>query len=224
MTPPVLPLADWEPTFGQFLQTQPQPPDPGHDLAHVRRVVAAARKLAKEEEADLAVVVPAAWLHDCVIVPKNDPARAHASLRAAETAGVFLRNQGYPESLIPAIEHAIEAHSFSAGIEPRTLEAAVVQDADRLDALGAIGIARTFMVGGAMGSALSAPHEPFPQQRAPDDRQYALDHFYTQLFTLAETMRTPSGRAEAERRTEFMRTYLDRLAEEMRAHSPGEKS
>jgi HD superfamily phosphodiesterase len=98
--------------------------------------------------------------------------------------------------------------------EPRTPEAAVVQDADRLDALGAVGIARTFLVAGSLGSALAHPTDPFPTRRPPDDRRFAVDHFYAKLLTLAGTMRTDAGRAEAERRTAFLRTFLHHLADE----------
>ncbi|WP_343390237.1 HD domain-containing protein [Candidatus Amarobacter glycogenicus] len=134
-----------------FLQQQAadQPGDVAHDAAHVRRVVAGAVRLAEIEGAEMAVVFPAAWLHDCVIVLKDSALRSQASRLAAETAVTFLRAQQYPPQYLEAIAHAIAAHSFSAGIAPQTIEAKVVQDADRLDALGAVGMARTFMVGGA---------------------------------------------------------------------------
>ena len=206
--------ARWEPVFERLLHGEAPAPDAAHDLGHVRRVVTAARRLAAEEGARLEVVLPAAWLHDCVTLPKDAPDRHRASALAAERAARLLRDAGYPEPLIPAVHHAIEAHSFSAAVEPRTPEAAVVQDADRLDALGAVGIARTFLVGGALGSALAHPTDPFPTHRPPDDRRYAVDHFYSKLLTLAATMRTPAGRAEAERRTALLRTFLRHLADE----------
>ncbi len=211
MTEPA--LAVWEPVFEEFL-LHAAPADAAHDLGHVRRVVAAARRLAEAEGARLAVVVPAAWLHDCVLVPKDAPDRHRASALAARRAGGLLREAGYPEPLVPAIEHAIEAHSFSAAVEPRTVEAAVVQDADRLDALGAVGIARTFLVAGSLGSGLAHPTDPFPTRRPPDDRRFAVDHFYAKLLTLAATMRTAAGRAEAEHRTAFLRAFLRQLADE----------
>ena len=129
----------WEPQFAQFL-SEASAQDAAHDREHIRRVVGAARQLAAAEGADLAVVVPAAWLHDCVVVPKDSPQRSQASTLAAVVAGGFLRSMGYPETHLAAIEHAIAAHSFSANIQPRTVEARVVQDADRLDAIGAIGV------------------------------------------------------------------------------------
>jgi uncharacterized protein len=206
---------DWTPRFADFLDAQMADADAAHDRAHVERVATTATRLAQQTEADDAIVVPAAWLHDCVVVPKDDPARDAASTRAAEAAGQFLEEAEYPAELIPSIRHAIAAHSYSAGIPPETLEAKVVQDADRLDALGAIGIARCFMVGGALERPLYAPDDPFCDDRPPDDATYTLDHFYDKLLDLPATMQTEAGRAEAERRAAFMRTYLDQLRDEI---------
>ncbi len=208
-------LGGWERRFEVFLENCLEEADAAHDLAHVRRVVAAARQIAAEEDARLEVVVPAAWLHDCVTVPKDSPRRASASTEAAALAGSFLHDAGYPRALIPAILHAIEAHSFSARIPPESLEARVVQDADRLDALGAIGIARCLMVGGSLGLGLYDPAEPFPESRRPDDSAWVLDHFYVKLLKLPDTMQTEAGRAEARRRARFMENYLRRLRTEV---------
>lgn len=207
----------WERRFAAFLAQHAQGADAAHDSAHIRRVVANARRLAQSEHASLEVVLPAAWLHDCVAVPKDSPQRSAASRMAASTASDFLRSCGYPEEYIPAIRHAIEAHSFTARIEPRTIEAKVVQDADRLDSLGAVGIARTLMLGGAMGKPLYDLAEPLPVTRQPDDRLNTIDHFYTKLLTLADTMQTAPGRAEAQARTVFMHAFLRQLEEEIGA-------
>ena len=188
--------------------------DPAHDLAHIKRVVTSTRYLSEKEGADVTVSVPAAWLHDCVQVRKDSPDRARASTLAAREAVRFLRTVGYPEDLLPRVAHAVEAHSFSAGIPVRSLEAAVVQDADRLDALGAIGVARCVLTGGALGSALYHPQDPFCRTRAPDDAAYVVDHFYAKLFRLPAMMQTAAGREEAERRVEAMRDFLAELARE----------
>lgn len=211
--PPIDP--EWEEHFASFLTMQMDKADAAHDRAHVDRVVRTAKLLAKEEAVRLEVVVPAAWLHDCVVVPKDHPRRDQASALAAEAAGDFLRETGYPDRWIDPIEHAIAAHSFSGDIPPETTEAKVIQDADRLDALGAVGIARCFMVGGALGHALYDPDDPFCENRLPDDDTYALDHFYAKLLRLPDSMQTDAGRREAERRAQFMRSYLDHLAAEI---------
>jgi uncharacterized protein len=189
--------------------------DAAHDLHHTRRVVHNAVKLTADEGADPQITVPAAWLHDCVAVAKDSPHRASGSRLAAEAAMAFLAEMDYPEDKLPEIFHAIEAHSFSAGIPPRTVEARVVQDADRLDSLGAIGIARCLLVGGHLGRPLLANHDPFCVERKPDDGRYTIDHFYAKLLRLPATMQTAAGRAEAERRADYMRDYLDRLRAEI---------
>ena len=191
--------------------------DPAHDLGHVRRVVAWAERLGRAEGADLRVVAPAAWLHDCVTVAKTSPDRPRASRLAADAAGAFLREAGFPAALVPAVEHAVEAHSWSAGVQPRTPEAAVVQDADRLDALGAIGLARMYAMSAVFGSHVAHPRDPVPSEppgRALDDRRWATDHALTKLLRLPATMRTAAGRAEAERRAETIRAFLAELRRE----------
>jgi uncharacterized protein len=212
-------LEEWAARCEAFLRAQAAG-DAAHDLEHTRRVVANARALAAAEGADLRVVLPAAWLHDCVAVPKDSPQRAMASRLAAAEAARFLGAAGYPEALLPAVAHAIAAHSFSAGIAPETAEARVVQDADRLDALGAIGIARTLMLGATMGRPLYDPAEPFPTHRPPDDAVASIDHFYTKLLRLAATMTTAAGRAEAQRRTAFMQAFLRQLGDEIGVAAP----
>lgn len=194
--------------------------DAAHDIEHTRRVVTNARALAAAEKADLAVVLPAAWLHDCVSVPKDSPQRPLASRLAADEAVRLLQGAGYPEALLPAVAHAVVAHSFTAGIAPESAEARVVQDADRLDALGAIGIARCLMLGATLGRPLYDPAEPFPIGRTANDAVASIDHFYTKLLRLAASMTTASGRAEAERRTAFMRDYLRQLGREIGAEAP----
>jgi uncharacterized protein len=212
-------MGDWEARFAVFVAEE-SAGDSAHDEGHVRRVVANARALAETEGADLAVVLPAAWLHDCVSVAKNSPQRSSASRLAAERAGKWLRAEAYPGEYIVAIEHAIVAHSFSARVTPQTLEAKVVQDADRLDALGAVGIARTLMLGGANGTPFYKLSEPFPVRRAADDRTSVIDHFFTKLLKLAETMETAAGREAAQLRAQFLDQFLTQLGREIGAPFP----
>jgi uncharacterized protein len=148
-------------------------------------------------------------------VAKDSPERAQASRLAARHAIRFLESAGYAPEALPEIRHAIEAHSWSAGIAPRTPEARVVQDADRLDALGAIGLARCIAVGAALGRPVYEPEDPFCRARAPDDRGASVDHFYAKLLKLAGTMQTAAGRREAERRTAFLRGFLAQLESEI---------
>ena len=214
MMPRSFDLPDWEPRFAAFLMDQ-SPADAAHGMDHVRRVVAAAKRIGAPERARPEIVVPAAWLHDCVHVEKNAADRASASRRAAEKATAFLREAGYPVAHLEAIGHAIEAHSFSAGIAPQTLEARVVQDADRLDALGAIGLARCLMTGQHLGLPLYDPDDPFCRRRPPDDGRFVIDHLYVKLFRLPETMQTGAGRLEARRRVQFLKRFLEELEAEL---------
>ena len=189
--------------------------DPAHDMSHVLRVVQNTLRLTEAENGDLAVTLPAAWLHDCNSVAKDSPQRTQASKLAAEEAVRFLETLHYPPMLLPEIYHAIEAHSFSANIATASLEARIVQDADRLEALGAIGIARCFLTGGSMGTPLYDPADPFADEREPDDRQFSVDHFYCKLLGLVDTMKTDAGRREAIRRTEYMQGFLEQLGGEI---------
>jgi uncharacterized protein len=189
--------------------------DAAHDVAHILRVVSTARRLAVQENARLDVVVPAAWLHDCVTVPKDSPDRPRASRMAAAHAAGLLASWGLDPARVAEIAHAIEAHSFTAGIPPRTVEARVVQDADRLDALGAVGLSRCLMLAGALGKPLATPEDPFCEARPPDDSRSAVDHFYTKLLGLAATMQTSTGRDEARRRTDFLQSFLAQLRSEL---------
>ena len=198
----------------EFLARQPDA-DAAHDLSHVKRVLKNALQLSDKEQTDNQIIVPAACLHDCVSVAKDNPLRSQSSRLAADAAAGFLATIGYPAERVSAVHHAIEAHSYSAGIPVRTPEAAVVQDADRLDSLGAIGVARCLLVGGKLDRPLLAPDDPFCDERTPDDGLYTIDHFYTKLLKLPGTMQTAAGRAEAQRRADRMRRWLDELRDEV---------
>ena len=209
--------ATWEPRFRERLAGQT---DAAHEIGHFERVSSWALRLAEIEGADPVVVWAAAWLHDMVHVPKNSPDRSRASTFSAEEASRFLEKEGWSVVPIESIAHAIVAHSFSAGIEPTTVEAAVVQDADRLEALGAIGLARCLMLGGQMGSTLFHPVDPWGERRPLADDRIAVDHFFAKLLALPRTMRTEAGRIEAQRRVQLLRTFLSELARETGFHEP----
>ncbi|MFH4481760.1 HD domain-containing protein [Vibrio diabolicus] len=209
-------LSQIESQFLEFMQQEMQV-DAAHDISHVQRVVNTAKKLAVEEGADLSIVLPAAYLHDCFTYPKDHPNRKQSSIIAAKKAVAFLESIDYPQQYHDAIAHTIEAHSFSANIRPNTLEAKVVQDADRLDALGAIGITRCIQVSTEFDAQLYDDKDIFAQQRELDDKQFTLDHFQTKLFKIAETMNTESARREAQKRKAFMQAYIEQLRDEVTA-------
>jgi uncharacterized protein len=207
-------LKKWQDIFRAKAKELYPSSDPSHDHLHIDRVVQAALKLAEEEGADPYIVLPAAYFHDFVNVPKNDPRRKEASRLSAEAAVAYLNGIGYPAQYFDGIAHAIMAHSFSANIKPETIEAKVVQDADRLDALGAIGIARCFTIGGMLGRPYYHAEDICAERRDPDDAIYTVDHFFVKLFRIAETLQTKSAREEGLRRVNFMRCFLTQLSSE----------
>ena len=185
-----------------------------HDWGHIERVLHNATVLAEKEGADKLVVQLAAVTHDVVNLSKNHPERKTASKKSAKLVSQWLEGKLEADRIALVFE-AIKCHSFSAGFVPESLEAQVVSDADNLDAIGAIGIARAFECGGAMGTATLSSEDPFCAEREPDDSRYTVDHFYTKLLLLGERFYTDSGRDEAERRLAFMRQFLDELAGEV---------
>lgn len=184
--------------------------DGAHDLSHLERVWKAANSmLAHHPEADAMTVMAASYLHDLVNLPKNHPDRARASSMAAGQAVRELQAIGYPPTRLEGVHHAIEAHSYSANIAPRTIEARIVQDADRLDALGPVGLARMFHVGGLLGRALAHPTDPMGAHRQLDDGAYTLDHIELKLSRIAQTMQTEGGRVLAAARLDWIRRFRD---------------
>lgn len=194
--------------------------DSGHDEAHLTRVVRNAiwfaRSSAKGEKVDHDILVPAAILHDLVNLPKDSPDRASASRMSANLAVKLLMEQGVDDTFmrLTEIHHVIHAHSWSANITPTTLEAKAVQDADRIDSLGMLGIVRLFSVGGSMGRKLFHPTEPIPITREIDELTYTLDHFYTKLIKLQKQMQTSAGKLVAEYKTRQMLGFIETLVKE----------
>ena len=189
--------------------------DGSHDAAHLIRVWKNARRIQAEEGGDLRLLAAAVLLHDCVAVEKNSPLRAEASRLAAEKASGLLAAEGWSESDVAAVAHAILTHSFSANIAPETLAAKILQDADRLDAIGMMGAARCFYIAGRMGSGLYDPMDPLAENRPLDDKAFAIDHFEVKLFKLADGFQTSAGARMAQERTQRLRVIRDMLMDEI---------
>jgi uncharacterized protein len=136
---------------------------------------------------------------------------------SARQAAPLLGNLGFAKPEIADTQHAIIAHSFSAGIQPEKPEARILRDADRIEALGAIGIARCFAVSGSLGRPLFHSADPFAHARSLDDKRYAVDHFAQKLLRLPQSMQTATGLRIAQERADVMRVFLDQLAHEMDA-------
>lgn len=187
----------------------------GHDFFHSMRVYRTAMKIAQAEHADMQVVALAALLHDV-----DDRKLSPMTAGKKENAARFMRSQNVPESEIRQVCQIIDEVSFKGtdSVRPSTPEGKCVQDADRLDALGAIGIARTFAYGGSHNRAIYDPE--LPPRTAMNQAQYysskstSLNHFYEKLFLLEGMMNTETGKAIARKRTQYMQQFVDEFLNE----------
>ena len=194
--------------------------DSVHDFDHICRVLRLAERIGKAEEADLSILRPAVLLHDW---GRADPHRASAdhAAEAADRSRAFFEARGGDEAWIEAVTHAIAAHRFRSGPEPRTLEAEVLFDADKLDAIGAVGIARAFAYGGAHQQRIWAPRDEVDLARweAEGDNpsgHTAVHEFVVKLSRIKERLYTETGRALAEDRHRYMEDFFRRLDAEVR--------
>ncbi len=189
--------------------------DSAHDYLHVKRVADSARHLSAAEGADAFVAVAAALLHELFNYPKGHPESHLSGEVCADQAAAVLRVEGCPGPDADRIVYAIRVHPFSRGILPETLEGRVLQDADRLDSIGAVGIARCFATCADMKRPLYSAADPFCRDREPDDKQFGLDHFYRKLLRIPLHLHTATARRLAEARVAFMQGYLAQLENEL---------
>ncbi|MCB9587422.1 MAG: HD domain-containing protein [Polyangiaceae bacterium] len=194
--------------------------DTAHDIDHLLRV--AVWTLRCGPELDPRSVIAAALLHDIVNVPKNSPDRSRASELCAVEAERLLtelsaRDLGerLPPTALRDIHDAIRDHSFSRGATPRGALGRALQDADRLEAVGAIGIMRCLGTGPRIGARYFDPQDPFADHRDLEDTRFSVDHFFTKLLGLSRTLLTPVGRAEAARRSQILKQFIEALAGEL---------
>ena len=189
--------------------------DPAHDFEHVMRVFKNAENICKKEKANKKLVLSAALLHDIVSYPKSDKRSKQSSIESAKKSEKILKKFSFSENEILIISDAIRDHSFSQNKIPETLEGKILQDADRLDAIGAIGIARVFATGGSLKRPFYNIDDPFCKNRKPDDKTWTLDHFFQKLLKLESLMNTKTGKIEAKRRTKILKEYLKMLKQEI---------
>ncbi|MGE4233462.1 MAG: HD domain-containing protein [Bacteriovoracia bacterium] len=200
----------------------------GHDISHLKRVaIWSAKILAEEKEisslSDFQKISPelfdatfcAAFFHDWVNLPKDSPDRKNASLLSSVKVKPILADLKFSSDLIESISAAVRTHSFSRGEEPIDLIGRAVQDADRLEALGAIGIMRVFQVGQSLGTEAFCPEDPWAKVRSLNDKKFCIDHFFVKLFKLPETMKTRAGKKEAIFRTKILDEFLSSLGHEL---------
>ncbi|MFT5434051.1 MAG: hypothetical protein ACI9OJ_004764 [Myxococcota bacterium] len=197
------------------------PGELAHDRLHIGRVYHWALKLAVEAQANSDLCGAAALVHDLVPIPKNHPDRSKAGEQSAIASGPLLAESGYSEAEAATIMSAVRTSSWSRGLEPENRVGVVLQDADRLDAIGALGIMRTvacaqFMSTGEKPGRFYHPGDPLGQDtRDLDDKRQATDHFYRKLLKLAEGMRLETAKSEAATRQAAMQAFLAQLGEEL---------
>jgi uncharacterized protein len=189
--------------------------DPAHDFEHTIRVYKNAQKICKKEKVNEKLVLSAALLHDIVSYPKSDKRSKTSSIKSATKSKQILEKLDFSKEEIAIISDAIRDHSFSQNKIPKTLEGKILQDADRLDALGAIGIARVFATGGSLKRPFYKIDDPFCKGRIPDDKTWTVDHFFQKLLKLESLMNTKSGKAEAKKRTKIIKEFLNQLKQEI---------
>lgn len=189
--------------------------DPSHDILHLQRVVSTCLKIGSALNADMTVLMAAAWLHDVVNVPKNHPERQSASVLAAQKAKSILHDLQYSANDIAKILQVIVEHSYSAGHKPTSLESQILQDADRLDAIGAIGVMRLASCGARMQARYYDENDPWAKNRELNDKNYSVDHVYKKLLKLEDAMNTEPAKEMAKARTEFLKLFLLQLQTEI---------
>lgn len=191
--------------------------DAVHDFDHVLRVLRLAERIGRAEGADLSIVRAATLLHD--IGREDGAAGADHAAQGARRAREILASR--PAERVEAVAHAIAAHRFRTDPEPTTLEAQVLFDADKLDAIGAVGVARAFAYGGAQGQRLWAPVESvdWHQWEAEgDDPAFhtPVHEFVVKLSRIRDRLFTSTARAIAADRHDTMVAFFERLSEEVR--------
>ena len=189
--------------------------DSAHDFQHVMRVYKNARRICKKEKVYERLVLSAVLLHDIVSYQKSDKRSKLSSLESSKKSKQILKKYSFSKEEILIISNAIRDHSFSQGTVPETIEGKILQDSDRLDALGAIGIARVFATGGSLGRPFYNADDPFCKKRLPDDKIWTVDHFFQKLLKLESLMNTKSGKVEAKMRTNVLKEFLRHLKQEL---------
>jgi len=189
-----------------------------HDFDHVLRVLALAERIGRTEGAAMEIVQTAALLHDVGRAQAEARGLDHAACAAQQAREILA---GQPAAKVEAVAHAIAAHRFRTQPEPATLEAQVLFDADKLDAIGAVGVARAFAYGGAHGQRLWAPMESVDVARwkneGDDPHAHTPVHeFVVKLSRLKERLFTAAGRAIAEERHAYMVAFFERCDAEVR--------
>ena len=184
-----------------------------HDKSHVERVYNLAVRIAKEENADLDVVKAAALLHDVARAMEDEGKIEDHATEGAKMARKMLEEVNFPKEKIEKVVHCIETHRFKKGMEARSLEAKILQDSDRLDIIGAIGLARVFTRGGWSNMPIYDPSIP-PKKKYDGKSLSSVNHIYEKILKAKDTINTNTAKEIAEERHKFVEQFLERLFKE----------
>jgi len=184
-----------------------------HDKSHVERVYNLAVRIAKEEGADLDVIKAAVLLHDVARALEDEGKIEDHALESAKMARKVLKEVNFPKEKIAEVLQCIEMHRFKKGMKAESLEAKILQDADRLDIIGAIGIARVFTRGGWSNQPIHDPKIP-PKEKYDGKSLTAVNHIYEKNLKVKDTINTKTAKRIAEERHRFVEQFLDRLLKE----------
>jgi len=184
-----------------------------HDKSHVERVYNLALRIAKEERADMDVVKAAVLLHDVARAMEDEGKIADHAMESARMARKTLEEVNFPKEKTARVIHCIEAHRFRKGVKASSLEAKILQDADRLDIIGAIGIARVFMRGGWSNQPMYDPTIP-PKEKYDGRSSTPVNHIYEKILKVKDTINTKTAKQIAGERHRFVEQFLDRLLKE----------
>lgn len=190
---------------------------PAHDFDHVKRVMRLVERIGRAENGDLEILRAAALLHDIGRIEEEKTGECHAE-KGALLARKILMDCGFPESKIEAVLHCIESHRFRGNLKPRSLEAKILYDADKLDAIGAIGIARAYSFGGERGQKLytnSTKVNKFELKKQIDLEHTPVVEFAIKLGKIKEHLYTKTAREIARGRHRFMVKFYERLQKEV---------
>lgn len=186
-----------------------------HDITHALRVRDLCAYIGRAEGGDMEVLEASALLHDIGRTAEMKKSGADHAAVSAELAPAILGKSGFPAEKIAAVVYAIENHRYSSNIIPDSLEARILQDADRLDISGAVGIAMTFCYSGARSRMMYHPSDPLALGREPNGGEYAIDHILSKLMTLPEHMHTATARHLAEQRNTFLKAFVEQFVHEV---------
>lgn len=179
--------------------------DPAHDIKHSRRILAIAKGISEFSSCNQRVIAAAAYLHDCEKI-------------SGKNAGIFINQHlksDFRESESLIIIEICRQHSYSSSLECTSLESKVLSDADKIDALGAMGICRLLFCAASVGSEIYSEIDPFCEQRPPNGKEFAIDHFIEKILKLEDLMYTDGGREIARNRSAIVKRFLRELRSEL---------